>query len=414
MIRGVATRPPEPILHVDMDAFYASVEVLKDPSLKGKPVAVGGSGNRGVVMSASYEARKHGVRSAMPAARARRLCPELIFVKTDFQAYTAASAAIREIMRSFTPAVEPISLDEAFLDVGGATTLFGEPVEIAAQVRARILAETSLVCSVGVAPNKFLAKLASARAKPDGVVVVPAAGVHAFLDPLPVDALWGVGDKTHQVLLRLGIRTVAELGATSRVVLERALGDQASRHLKALASGADDRAVVPYEAPKSVSHEETFEKDVDDDQEVLREVLRLSHKVAARLRADGFRARTMTLKIRLANFTTLTRSRTLSEATDSASVMHRTGTELWESLPFARRRIRLLGVAATGLVPAGAEQLALIRTGRWDDAERALDRIDRRFGRGTAFPAALLPDRDRGNDSRRGPSGPWCDPAALV
>ncbi len=387
-------RPPEPILHVDMDAFYASVEALKDPSLAGKPVAVGGSGARGVVMSASYEARRHGVRSAMPSARARRLCPDLVFVQPDFEAYVAASSAIREIMRSFTPIVEPISLDEAFLDVGGAVRLFGPPVRIAEQVRERIRAETGLTASVGVAPNKFLAKLASARAKPDGVLVVPRDGVRAFLDPLPVDALWGVGEKTHEVLLRLGIRTVAELAETSAAVLERVLGDQASRHLVSLARGRDDRSVVPYEAPKSVSHEETFERDVDDDREVLREVLRLSHRVAARLRDDGYRARTVTLKIRLSNFTTLTRSRTLPDATDSAADLHRVGSELYEALPFARRRIRLLGVAASGLVESGAEQLALYRAGRWRDAEGALDRIDRRFGRGTAFPAALL-GRDR-------------------
>ncbi|MEX2458127.1 MAG: DNA polymerase IV [Actinomycetota bacterium] len=401
MMGSVATRPPEPILHVDMDAFYASVEALKDPSLAGKPVAVGGSAARGVVMSASYEARRHGVRSAMPSVRARRLCPELIFVHPDFDAYRAASNQIRQVMLSFTPVVEPLSLDEAFLDVGGAVRLFGEPPEIARKVRAAILEGTSLTASVGVAPNKFLAKLASDAAKPDGIVHVPADGVRAFLDPLPVNALWGVGERTHEVLLRLGVRTVAELAATSPVVLERALGDQSSRHLGTLARGEDDRAVVPYDAPKSVSHEETFERDVDDDDEVLREVLRLSHRVAARLRADGYRARTVTLKIRLSNFTTLTRSRTLPDATDSAADLHRVGAELYASLPFARRRIRLLGVAGTGLVPAGAAQLARYRAGRWPDAERALDRIDERFGRGSAFPAALL---------RRGPAGPFSRP----
>ena len=375
------------ILHVDMDAFYASVEMLKDPSLAGKPVAVGGAGARGVVMSASYAARAKGVRSAMPSARARRLCPELVFVAPDFASYTAASIAIREILLSFTPLVEPLSLDEAFLDVGGATKLFGPPPAIADAIRARLREELSLVASVGIAPNKFLAKLASTAAKPDGVVHVH--DVHAFLDPLPVDALWGVGERTHAVLARLGLRTAGELAATSHVVLERALGEAQARHLHALARGSDDRAVVPDEAPKSVSHEETFERDLDDDDEILREVLRLSHRVAARLRADGYRARTVTLKIRLANFSTLTRSRT-HEATDSGVDLHRTATELYRALPFARRRIRLLGVAATGLVPAGAEQLALLTSGRWTAAEQVLDRIDRRFGKGTAFPAALL------------------------
>jgi DNA polymerase-4 len=401
----MAPRPPEPILHVDMDAFYASVEALKDPTLQGRPVAVGGSAARGVVMSASYEARRHGVRSAMPSARARRLCPDLVFVQPDFDAYRAASSAIRAIMRSFTPLVEPISLDEAFLDVGGSVRLFGPPPRIAELVRERIRTDTELTASVGVAPNKFLAKLASARAKPDGVVVVAADGVRAFLDPLPVDALWGVGEKTHEVLLKLGIRTVAELAETSSAVLERVLGEQLSRHLSSLARGADDRDVVPYEAPKSVSHEETFERDVDDDQDVLREVLRLSHRVAARLRADGYRARTITLKVRLSNFTTLTRSRTLADPTDSAADLYRVASEAYGALPFARRRIRLLGVAASGLSEAGAEQLALYRAGRWREAEGALDRIDQRFGPGTAFPAALL-GRDRRGEGRRPPKTP--------
>jgi DNA polymerase-4 len=405
MIGAMAPRPPEPILHVDMDAFYASVEALKDPTLQGRPVAVGGSGARGVVMSASYEARRHGVRSAMPSTRARRLCPDLVFVQPDFDAYRAASSAIRAIMRSFTPLVEPISLDEAFLDVGGSVRLFGPPPRIAELVRERIRTDTELTASVGVAPNKFLAKLASARAKPDGVVVVAADGVRAFLDPLPVDALWGVGEKTHEVLLKLGIRTVAELAETSSAVLERVLGEQLSRHLSSLARGADDRDVVPYEAPKSVSHEETFERDVDDDQDVLREVLRLSHRVAARLRADGYRARTITLKVRLSNFTTLTRSRTLADPTDSAADLYRVASEAYGALPFARRRIRLLGVAASGLSEAGAEQLALYRAGRWREAEGALDRIDQRFGPGTAFPAALL-GRDRRGEGRRPPKTP--------
>ena len=384
------TRPDEPILHVDMDAFYASVEVLKDPSLAGKPVAVGGGGPRGVVMSASYEARRHGVRSAMPGTRARRLCPDLIFVRGDFDAYRAASNHIREVMLSFTPIVEPISLDEAFLDVSGATRLFGEPAEIGARVRAAILERTQLTASVGVAPNKFLAKLASdarqarraaARAGWGGArVPPPAAGERAVggggADPR--------GPAAPRDPHRRGAR--GDLGRRARA---RARASSRPPPV-GLAHGADDRAVVPYEAPKSVSHEETFERDVDDDADVLREVLRLSHRVAARLRKDGYRARTITLKVRLSNFTTLTRSRTIPDATDSAAKLHRVGSELYASLPFARRRIRLLGVAAAGLVAAGAEQLALYRAGRWPDAERALDRIDRRFGAGSAFPASLL------------------------
>jgi DNA polymerase-4 len=382
--------PAEQILHVDMDAFYASVAILKDPSLEGRPVVVGGSGSRGVVMSASYEARRFGVSSAMPSARARRLCPDAVFVPPDFASYQAYSTRLREVLLSFTPLVEPLSLDEAFLDVSGATRLFGAPAEIAGAVRARVREELSLMCSVGVAPNKFLAKMASAAAKPDGVVVVAADDVLDFLHPLPVRALWGVGERTHEVLERLGVRTVGELADVPVRVLERTLGEAHARHLAALASGRDDRAVVPYEAPKQVSHEETFDRDIDEGEEVMRELLRLAFRVAARLRTEGYRARTVTLKVRLASFTTLHRSRTLPDPTDVGADLYRITADLYRAIPGTRRRIRLLGVAASGLAPAGADQLALVRAGRWGDAERAMDRIERRFGQGATLPATLL------------------------
>jgi DNA polymerase-4 len=389
------TAVAEPILHVDLDAFYASVEVLKDPSLAGEPVVVGGAGTRGVVMSASYEARTYGIRSAMPAVRARRLCPQAVFVPPDFEAYQAHSNRFREVLLSVTPLVEPISLDEAFLDVSGATRLFGQPEAIAAKVRRDVQQEVGVSCSVGVAPSKLLAKLASEAAKPDGLMVVPADGVRPFLDPLPVRALWGVGEKTGETLSRLGVRTVGDLARTPPSVLGRLIGDQHAGDLIGLANGRDERAVVPYEAPKSVSHEETFGRDLDDERELLREILALSQKVAARLREDGYRARTVTLKVRLANFTTLTRSRTLSSPTDVAADLYQVAAELFGALPGVRRRVRLLGVAATGLVPAGQEQLALLRGERWGDVERAVDRIEKRFGEGSAMPAALL-DRHRG------------------
>jgi len=388
------TAVPEPILHVDLDAFYASVEVLKDPSLAGRPVIVGGAGTRGVVMSASYEARTYGIRSAMPAVRARRLCPDAVFVAPDFEAYKAHSNRFREVLLAVTPLVEPISLDEAFLDVSGATRLFGEPEAIAVKVRQEVLSEVGVSCSVGVASSKLVAKLASEAAKPDGLVVVTADGVHAFLDPLPVRALWGVGEKTGETLSRLGVRTVGDLARTPPSVLGRLIGEQHAADLIDLALGMDQRPVVPYEAPKSVSHEETFDRDLDDERELLREALALSQKVAARLREDGYQARTITLKIRLANFTNLTRSRTLTGPTDVAADMYQVVGELFRALPGARRRVRLLGVVATGLVPAGQDQLALLRGERWGDVERAVDRIERRFGRGTAMPAALL-DRHR-------------------
>ncbi|HEX2026232.1 MAG TPA: DNA polymerase IV [Actinomycetota bacterium] len=383
-------RPAEPILHVDMDAFYASVEALKDPSLAGAPVAVGGAGPRGVVMSASYEARRFGVRSAMPAAQARRRCPELVFVPPDFESYRAYANRLRELFLSFTPLVEPLSLDEAFLDVSGATSLFGPPAGIAERIRVAVREELELGCSVGVAPNKFLAKLASGAAKPAGVIVVAADAVEAFLNPLPVEMVWGVGERTHEVLARLGVRTVGDLAATPRSVLERVVGEGAGAHLAELAAGRDERPVIPYEPPKQISHEETFDRDLDADEDVLRELLRLSHRVAARLRSDGYRARTVTIKARLASFATLTRSKTIPDPTDTGADLYRVAGSLYAALPGSRRRIRLLGIAASGLIPAGAEQLALVRSGRWEDAERAVDRIERRFGPGSAFPAALL------------------------
>ncbi|MGZ4137899.1 MAG: DNA polymerase IV, partial [Actinomycetota bacterium] len=339
-----ALRPAEPILHVDLDAFYASVEVQKDPSLAGRPVVVGGSGSRGVVMSASYEARRFGIRSAMPAVRARRLCPDAVFLPPDFEAYRTHSNRFREILLSVTPFVEPIALDEAFLDVAGGVRLFGAPAQMGERIRREVHSEIGVTCSVGVAPTKLVAKLASRAAKPDGLVRVPAEGLSSFLDPLPARALWGVGEKTMEVLDRLGVKTVGDLGRTPPAILGRLIGDQHARDLQALAAGVDPRDVVPYEAPKSIGHEETFDTDLDAEEDLLREILSLSHRVATRLREDGYRARTIVLKVRLANFTTLTRSRTLTDATDVGADVHEVAADLYRALPGARRRVRLLGV----------------------------------------------------------------------
>ena len=390
----MTSRPLEPVLHVDLDAFYAGVEVMKDPTLRGKPVVVGGTGSRGVVSSASYEARRFGVRSAMPAVRARRLCPDAVFLPPDFDAYKRHSNRFREVLLSYTPLVEPISLDEAFLDVRGATRLFGAPVEIATKIRDDVEREVGVTCSAGVGATKFVAKLASDHRKPDALTYVPVEDTLAFLEPLPVGRLWGVGEKTAELLGRLAIRTVGDLARTPSAVLERLLGDSAARHLTALAHGIDDREVIPYEAPKSVGHEETFERDLDDTEEILRELLHLSGRVAARLRDDGYRARTTTLKVRLANFTTLTRSHTLPDATDVGAELYHVVAELYRALPGTGRRVRLLGVQASGLQQAGAEQLALLRGERWSDVERTLDRIEHRFGKGAATQATLL-DRRR-------------------
>jgi len=387
-------RPDEPILHVDLDAFYAGVEMLKDPTLVGRPVIVGGTGPRGVVASASYEARAFGVRSAMPAVRARRLCPDGVFLPPDFEAYRVHSNRFREVVLAHTPLVEPVALDEAFLDVAGATRMFGDPVAIGHRIRDEVAREVGVTCSVGVAASKFVAKLASDGCKPDGLLHVPAAETLAFLESLPVGRLWGVGDKTRDLLGRLAIRTIGDLGRTPESILERLIGHAQARHLSALAHGVDDRVVVPYEPPKSVGHEETFDRDLDDDGEINRELLALAHRVASRLREEGYRARTLTLKIRLSTFATLTRSRTLPAATDVGAEIAQVMGELYRALPGQRRRIRLLGVQGSGLQPAGAEQLALVHGREWRELERAVDRIERRFGRGSAGPASLL-DRAR-------------------
>jgi DNA polymerase-4 len=390
--RRAYLRDVSSILHVDMDAFYASVHVRDDPSLSGLPVAVGGSGGRGVVMSASYEARAFGVRSAMPSARARRLCPGLVFVAPDFSKYTAESTAVMDILSSFTPLVEQLSLDEAFLEVSGATRLFGAPAEIAKLIRERVKRERGLVCSVGVAPNKFLAKLASERAKPDGICHVEADRAREFLDPLPVAALWGVGEQTANVLDRLGIRTVAELRAASDrgEMLQRALGPALAGHLVDIAHGRDERTVVVHEAAKQVSAEETFERDLETPEQIRRELLRLAERVARRLRRGDVSARTVTIKVRFSTFKTITRSRTLAEPVDTGAKLYAAARELYEALALEHPRIRLLGVAATGLGTAVTEQLRLgARPDPWRRASAAMDKVRERFGSGAVDLAAI-------------------------
>ena len=383
-----------PILHVDMDAFYASVEVIKEPSLKGKPVIVGGQGGRGVVTSASYEAREFGVHSAMPMVRARRLCPQATFVSNDFSSYLDYAQKIREVFESFTPLVEPLSLDEAFLDVSGSVRLFGPPVEIARSVKRRI-GELGLPCTVGVAPNKFLAKLASARGKPNGLLVIHPDRVLDFLHPLPIDALWGVGPQTAQVLKRLGLVTVGQVAQLPRRTLERAVGESLGAHLHHLSNGADDRPVVPHEAAKSIGSEETFLNDLDSTEVILRELLRLSDRTAERLRSKGLCGRTITIKVRYANFQTLTRAHTLGAEIDTAPEIYEAAKALFLRLDRANQRIRLLGVTVSGLMPGPPKrQLALIveepRQAKWDDASKAVDDIRHRFGREAVRPATLL------------------------
>jgi len=394
-----AVRPAPTILHVDMDAFYASVEIIKDPTLSGRPVIVGGLGGRGVVTSASYEARAFGVRSAMPIVRARRLCPHGVYLANDFDSYADYSRRIRDVFMAFTPLVEPLSLDEAFLDVAGSQRIFGDPATIARKIKAAV-AGVGLPCTVGAAPNKFLAKLASTRAKPDGLLVIEADGATDFLHPLPVDALWGVGEQTAEALRRLGLKTVGNVAAVSRRTLERALGAAVGGHLHDLANGIDERPVVPDEPAKSVGSENTFESDLDATPIILREILRLSDRTTTRLRAKGLCGRTITLKVRFSNFKTITRSRTLGAAVDTTAEVYEVARELYERLDPDRPRIRLLGVAVAGLEPGPPRhQLDLLSpaaTPRWSEASRAIDVIRTRFGDAAVNPAALLDDdRDR-------------------
>ena len=361
------------ILHVDMDAFYASVEQRDRPELRGKPVIVGGSAeSRGVVCAASYEARKFGVHSAMPTARARRLCPDGIFLPIRMKHYAQISYQIREILLSFTPLVEPLSLDEAFLDVRGCESLFGPADEIARQIKARILRETALIASVGVAPNKFLAKLASDFSKPDGLLVIEAEKVEEFLSPLAVSRIWGVGAKGERRLQQLGIRTIGELAAKPEQFLADVLGE-GGRHIWQLAHGRDDRRVVPDREAKSISTETTFAEDLADFDALRSWLLELVEQLGQRLRQQGIRARTVELKVRSSDFRTFTRSVTLSEPTALTEVLWQAARDLFQKrVPKAIFPLRLLGVGASGLVQEAAVQGDLF-DGGWQKKQSALD-----------------------------------------
>lgn len=402
---AVAPTGRETILHVDMDAFYASIEQRDRPELRGRPVVVGGLGDRGVVAAASYEARRYGVHSAMPITRARRRCPDLVEVAPDFRRYEAVSRAIREVFTSYTPLVETIALDEAFLDVAGSRRLFGAPVEIAHAVRADIMAAESLVASVGVATSKLCAKLASRRAKPDGVVCVPAGGELAFLHPLPVGDLWGVGPVTGERLDAIGVRTIGDLARVPASRLRARLGDAAAAHLAALAAGVDESPVVPDRAARSVSNETTFATDLTDVDEVRREIRRLAEKVASRLRDAVTAARTVTLTCRLPSFRTLRRSVTLDVPVASGPEIFDAAWRCWERLQPRPEAVRLLGVGASSLgsgdvarqltfgidgADAAGEVGGAADDGRWDAVMQAADEARRRFGDGSVIPARLV------------------------
>ncbi|WP_084956668.1 DNA polymerase IV [Thermoactinospora rubra] len=385
-----------PILHVDMDAFFASVELLERPELRGRPVIVGSPSGRGVVLSATYEARAYGVHSAMPMSRARRLCPHATVIPPSHGKYGEVSRGVMEIFHAVTPLVEPIASDEAFLDVGGARRRLGPPAAVARMIKEQVRERYGITCSVGVAPSKFVAKLASRQCKPDGLLVVPAAGVVAFLHPLPVSALWGVGERTEQALTRLGIRTVGDLARVPVATLRRELGQAVGGHLAALAWGRDERPVTPHAPDKSIGNEETFAADVDDPETIRRELLRLSERVAARMRKSGYVGRTVSVKLRRADFSTITRSRTLREPTDVAQVIYATACSLFAAAGLERVRLRLVGVRMEQLSPAetAAHQLSLgERDSGWREAERAMDRAIQRFGPDAVVPASLVRGR---------------------
>lgn len=408
------------ILHVDLDAFYASVEVLENPALKGKPVLVGGTGLRGVVAAASYEARKFGVHSAMPMSRARRLCPQAIVLPPRFELYGAKSKAVHEIFRAFTPVIEPIALDEAFLDASGAVRLFGRGPEIGAAIRARIKDETGLTASVGVASNKLLAKLASDDAKPDGMLVVEPGTELAFLHPHPVKRLWGVGPATLARLERFGVETIGDLARLPEATLIDALGKAHGAHLHALSQGHDDRPVEPDRETKSIGQEETFPRDVADRDALRREILRMAERVGTRLREHGFAGRTVTIKVRFPDFRTITRSATQPEPFSASADIDRLAVALFDKVD-TTGGIRLLGVTVSNLTTAAAIQESLFGGAAEEDAaapapeiQSAIDAVRARFGADALGPAALI-DREDGLRLRRKgtPYGPGGDSSPV-
>jgi DNA polymerase-4 len=385
-----------PILHVDMDAFYAAVAIRDRPELRDVPVAVGG-GHRGVVLSTNYPARAYGVRSGMPGRRARELCPQLIRVSAEFGEFESVSRSVMEIFREVTPLVEAYSLDEAFLDVSGAVRRLGSPAAIAEHIRARVHDEQRIDCSVGIAGSVSVAKLASRRAKPDGVLVIPPAEVVDHLHPLDVGELFGIGPSTRARLHRIGLVTVGDVAHTPLPTLQLLVGRSTGAQLLRLAWGTDRNTLTPrrsdHDPDRSMGADETFGRDVADREVLSRELLRLAARVTARMRRAGVAGRTVALRVRYSDFTTITRSRTLPDATDGTAQVHAEAVRLLDALGERRLRVRLVGVRVEGLLPVGRAHRQLVigeREHGWSEADRAVDRIHLRFGRGLVRPATLL------------------------
>ena len=396
-VTGVSTRFDEPILHVDMDAFFVEVARLDRPDLRGRPVMVGGSGARAVVAAASYEAREFGVGSAMPMIEARRRCPQAVIVPPDHAAYGSMSRRVFEILRAFTPLVEGLSVDEAFLDVGGLRLHYGSTEAVAEAIRTRIRDDLELPASVGGAVNKYLSKLASEEAKPDGVHIVRAGSELEFLHPMSVRRLWGVGEATFAVLETLGIATVGDLAETPTANLEHRLGGSLGRHLADLAHGRDPRSVMPGEGAKSISVEETYERDLVDASVIEDALLAHCDRLSGRLNAAGMAGRTITLKLRYGDFTTVTRSLTVADPIDHTPDLWDVAKDLLGRIHRRDRGVRLLGVGASSLGPASAPRQLSLEHPRRDAAATAAEAVRARFGDGAVMPARLVPPPSAGD-----------------
>lgn len=375
------------IMHVDMDAFFASVEQLDHEEYRGKPLIVGGIGGRGVVSTCSYEARKFGVHSAMPTAKAMKLCPQGIFIQGNYPRYAEVSQQIFDIFDHYSPLIEPLSIDEAFLDLTGMERLMDSPRQYALKLKQEIKEKTGIVASVGIAPNKFLAKIASDLDKPDGLVIVNKDRVQEFLDPLPVRRIWGVGAKTAAVLDRMRVKTIADLRKMSYEELHKTFGDKTAQHLFLLAQGIDERPVTPRGRAKSIGNETTFSEDLQSAEAALEVLLYLSVKVGWRLRQAGFKAKTVQLKLRQSDFSTFTRQKQLFEPSNFDNDIYTAIKELFENLDITRG-IRLLGVSTTGFEEM--ESLSLFHDEKKDRLYQAIDDINSKFGKLGVTRGALL------------------------
>lgn len=393
--QSVSPAAPPVIMHVDMDAFYASVELRQRPELRGRPVIVGGS-HRGVVLSATYEARALGVRSGMSSGQARRLAPGAVFLPPDFDSYADVSRSIVAVFAGVSAAVESVSIDEAFLDLTGSLRMYGSAAAIGERLRATVADEQAITCSVGIGPSKFIAKVASRAAKPDGLVEVAPEGVVAFLHPMPVGAMWGVGLPTAQKLQRLGIETVGQLAHAPASSLRQTFGPHAGRGLQELAWGRDLRRVVPGQPERSISSQETLGRDTDDADAVRLELLRMADRTTRRMRKAGLVGRTVAVSLRFADFSELTRSVTLPTPTDVTEEVYAAAAALYDRLGLGRARIRRVGVRVEGLGPArrAYRQPQLTDPERgWQEADQAVDAAVRKFGPAAVRRAALTRPR---------------------